>query len=99
MGWTPWSARDALLPQKPARGSAADQGVRPTKPARDHLMTYEALSKSAADSPCALRRVAKADVEQALPFLLISGRNHLHLAGLPRSTGDGQIALPGVLTG
>ncbi len=30
MGRTPWSARDALVPQKPTRGSAADQGVRPT---------------------------------------------------------------------
>jgi hypothetical protein len=30
VGRTPWSARDALVPQKPTRGSAADQGVRPT---------------------------------------------------------------------
>src|SRR5438067_1912578 len=30
MGRTPWSARDALVPPKPARGPAADQGVRPT---------------------------------------------------------------------
>ena len=37
VGRTPWSAADALVGlvsnarQKPARGPAADQGVRPTK--------------------------------------------------------------------
>src|SRR5437879_3325597 len=30
VGWTPWFVRDALVPLRPARGPAADQGVRPT---------------------------------------------------------------------
>ena len=37
VGWTPWSARDALVPPEPARGPAADQGVRPT------LLVFAAL--------------------------------------------------------
>jgi flagellar biosynthesis GTPase FlhF len=49
VGRTPWSARDALVPQKPTRGSAADLGVRPTAALHARLIAQDldpALAKA-----------------------------------------------------
>jgi len=104
VGRNPWSARDALVPPKPARGPAADQGVRPTSVVVGFLVTRQTapdereILNLAVDAAHRRKGIARALLRHAITavqadWYLEVRRSNVAAMGLYQSLGFQQVAL------